>query len=151
MPRLTAKDYLRTHDRLRKLWLQDAGLFAELSPTEQRVLHDFFVPARELSDLQLLQYRDAVTTALPSLPHQAGRALSRFWETTTHVGMKRVARAKAPTGGRKVKQADRHLVVKPLVRPEIDAQKMARAYINLAYDLNKAKDDTKSDETKLES
>jgi hypothetical protein len=78
MSRLTAKNYLRAHDRLRKFWLRDPSLFAELTPMEQWQLHDFFLPHRELSDLQLLQHRDAVTAERPSLPHQAGRALSRF-------------------------------------------------------------------------
>jgi hypothetical protein len=117
MPRLTANDYLRTHDRLRKLWLQDEGVFAELSPTDQWLLHDFFMPSRERSDLELLMYRESVTTERPSLPHQAGRALSRFWESTARVGMHRVARAKAPTSAGRVRQADRKLVVKALARP----------------------------------
>ena len=137
MPRLTAKNYLRTHDRLRKLWLRDEGVFAELSPTDQWLLHDFFVPRREQSDLELLMYRESVTTKRPSLPHQAGRDLSRFWEFTAQLGVKRVRCAKAKVPLRRVKQADRKLTVKPLAQPEVDAKKLARAFIYLGQSIAK--------------
>ncbi|MFL6098595.1 MAG: hypothetical protein ACJ71T_01420 [Actinomycetales bacterium] len=135
MPRLTAKQYLKTHDRIRRLWLQIPSVFAEISPIDQWLLHDFFVPDRDLSDLELLAYRDRVAEQRPSLPHQAGRALSRFWEAAAHAGLLRVRRAKVPAGvTKRVRQADRHLVVKPLVRPEIDVHKLARAFLWMAYD-----------------
>jgi hypothetical protein len=57
MPRLPTKNYIRTHDRLRKLRLRDPALFAELSPTEQWQLHDFFKSDKDWSDLELLQHR----------------------------------------------------------------------------------------------
>lgn len=137
MSRLTAKDYLRTHDRVRKLWSQDSSLFAELTPMEQWQLHDFFKPDKAWSDLELLQHRDAITKERPSLPHQAGRALAKFWETTARLGVRRVARAKAPAGNKRVKQGDRRLIAKALVHPEPDLEKLAQAYINLAYDMAK--------------
>lgn len=138
MPRLTAKDYLRTHDRLRKLWLRDPSLFAELTPMEQWQLHDFFGPDRDPGDLELLAHREAITVQHPSLPHEAGRALTRFWETSARVAMKRVARTKAPAGPTKrVRQQDRKFTIKPLARSELDAQKLSRAFIWLAHDLAK--------------
>ncbi len=133
MPRLTTREYLRTHDKLRRLWLRDPSLFAERTPTEQWLLHDFFKPDRDLTDLQLLQHRDEITQQRPSLPHQAGRALNRFWDATAQLAVKRVARAKAPAApAKRVRQADRHLTVKSIVKPELDAKKLARAYIWLA-------------------
>jgi hypothetical protein len=133
MPRLTTREYLRTHDKLRRLWLRDPSLFAELSPTEQWLLHDFFKPDRVLTDLELLQHRDEITQQRPSLPHQAGRALNQFWDATAQLAVKRVARAKAPAApARRVRQADRHLSVKAIVKPELDAKKLARAFIWLA-------------------
>lgn len=135
MPRLTARQYLKTHDRLRSLWLRDARLFSELSPKDQWLLHDFFVPDRELSNLELLQYREAITKERPSLPHQAGRALERFWTTTANVAVKRVRTAKVPAGPRKrVRQEDRHFTIKPLARSEIDLPKLARAFRYVAED-----------------
>jgi hypothetical protein len=107
------------------------------TPTEQWIIHEYFMPDRDLSDLQLLMHRDAVTTARPSLPHQAGRALSRFWEMTARLGMKRVARAKATPPAKHVRQADSRLIVKPLVRPELAAKEPVRPYVNLARDIAK--------------
>lgn len=78
MPRLTAKQYLRSHDQLRRLWLKNTVVFSYISPVEQWQLHDFFKPDRDWTDLRLLQHRDAITTSRPSLPHQAGRALNHF-------------------------------------------------------------------------
>jgi integrase len=110
-------------------------LYAELSPTDQWLLHDFFQPDRVLTDLELLQHRDEITQQRPSLPHQAGRALERFWATAAQVGLKRVARAKVPAGpAKRVRQADRQIVVKGLVRPEVDVEKLARAFLRLAGD-----------------
>jgi hypothetical protein len=133
MPRLSTREYLRVHDKLRRLWLRDPSLFAEISPTDQWLLHDFFRPDRDLTDLELLQHRDEITEQRPSLPHQAGRALNRFWDATAQLAVKRVARAKAPaTPAKRVRQADRHLSVKAIVKPDLDAKKLARAYIWLA-------------------
>jgi len=133
MPRLTARQYLQAHDKLRRLWPRDPSLFAEVSPTDQWLLHDFFKPDRGLTDLEMLRHRDVITQQRPSLPHQAGRALSRFWDTTARVGLKRVAKSKAPaTPAQRVRQADRHLVVKALVKPEIDVKKLARVFVMLA-------------------
>lgn len=132
MPRLAAKDYLRTHDRLRKLWLHDLRLFAELTPTDQWQLHDFFRPDKDWSDLQLLQHRDAVTAERPSLPHQAGRALEKFWTLCVSRAVKQVRTAKAPAGSAtRVRQEDRQISIKAVARPEIDVEKLARAYIYL--------------------
>lgn len=104
------------------------------------MLHDFFKPDKDWSDLQLLQHRDAITEQRPSLPHQAGRTLARFWETTAQVGLQRVQAAKQPAGsGKRVRQTDRHITVKALARPEIDAHQLARAFIHLARDFEKTR------------
>lgn len=138
MPRLTAKNYLRTHDRLRKLWLQDPRLFAEPSPNEQWQLHDFFKPDKNWSDLELLQHREAITVERSSLPHQAGRALAKFWATSAKVAMKRVRAAKVPAGSiKRMRQEDRQISVKAVARPVLDPHKLARAFIGLAQDIAK--------------
>ena len=138
MPRLTSKNYLRTHDRLRRLWLHDPRVFAELAPMEQWQLYDFFKPDKDWSDLELLQHREAITAERPSLPQRAGRALEKFWGTSAARALVQVRTAKAPAGNAKrVRQEDRSLTVKAVARPEIDAHKLARAYIGLARDLAK--------------
>ena len=138
MPRLTTKNYLRAHDRLRKLWLQDIRLFAELTPTEQWHLHDFLKPDKDWSDLELLQHREAITKQRPSLPHQAGRALEKFWSRSANLAVKRVRAAKVPAGpAKRTNLRDRKISVKAVARPEIDTKKLARAYIQLARDMAK--------------
>lgn len=64
--------------------LRGERVSAELSPTDQWLLHDFFKLSYVLSDLELLAYREAVQAVRPRLPHQAGRALSRFGEPPLH-------------------------------------------------------------------
>jgi len=145
MPRLTTKQYLRTHDQLRRLWVKNPIVFSHITPTEQWQLHDFFRPDKDWTDLQLLQHRDEVTASRPSLPHQAGRALNRFWDKAAAVGLKQVRAAKAPAAvaAKRVKQQDRHLTVRVVARPEIDTKKLARAYINLAINMQKRRDQDK--------
>jgi hypothetical protein len=76
----------------------------------------------------------------PSLPHQAGKALARFWEAAAAWGLARVRRAhESPLPRKRVRQADRRLVVRPLVRSELDAHQLARAVMGLAYDRAKNK------------
>ena len=105
-------------------------MFAEISPTDQLLLHDYFKPDKGWSDLELLQHKEKVTKEHPSLPHQAGRALSRFWDVTTQLAMRRVAKAKAPVApAKRLPQSQRRITVKPLVKPEIDVKKLARAYV----------------------
>jgi hypothetical protein len=67
MPRLTAREYLMAHDKLRRLWLRDPALFAAISPTDRWLLHHFFKPDRDLTDLELLQHRDEITQRRPGL------------------------------------------------------------------------------------
>lgn len=135
MPRLTPNNYLKTYDRLRRLWLRDPRLFAELTPKDQWFLFDYFQLHRDLTDLQLLQHREQVTKARPSLPHQAGRALAHFWEVAAREGLKRVRATNVPT--KVVPQKDRSISVKPLVQPEIDIEKLARAFLRLAEDMKR--------------
>jgi hypothetical protein len=40
MPRQTSADYYHAHEQLRRFWLTHEGLYGELSPTEQWLLHD---------------------------------------------------------------------------------------------------------------
>ena len=114
-------------------------MFAELSPTDQWLLHDFFKPSRERSDLALLAQPESAIALRPSLPHQAGRALSRFWVATARLGVQRVARAKAPASPGRVCQADRKLTVKALARPEVEVQKLVKPLRYLVEDIAKKK------------
>lgn len=129
MPRLTSTHYLQLHHRLRKLWLKDHGLFADLTPVEQWMLHDFFKPDSGLSNTDLIAHRKRVTAARPGLPQQAGKALARF----DQLSKTKTPTSKAhSTSGRK----SRSFTLKPIVNPEPDAKKLARAFWMLAEHLN---------------
>lgn len=132
MPRLNAKTYLKIHQRLRRLWLHDQRLFAELTPAEQWYLHDFFTPDRDHPDEELLRHRKAVTAQRPALPQQAGRALQKFWSTTAARTLTKVRAAKAPRVPAKQRRlADRTISVAAVARPEIDTKLLAKAFIEL--------------------
>lgn len=134
MPRLTAKQYLKAHDQLRRFWLRDNRLFAELTPTEQWQLHDYFKPDKDWSDLELLAHREQISKERPSLPHQAGRALAKFHDKAAHFALGKVHRAKHPVPAKIRKQGERNISLKAVVRPEIDAHKLTRAFVNLALE-----------------
>lgn len=134
MPRLTAKRYLYARDQLRRFWLTDEGLYAELTPTEQWQLHDYFQPGKDWPAEQLLKHRAQITKERPSLPHQAGRALSKFQERVAQVALLRVRGAKRPIAAGRPSRGERHLEVKAVVRPEPDLKKLSRALIAVALE-----------------
>lgn len=119
MPRLTAQDYYRHYQALRRIWQERPELFARLTPEEQWQLHDYFQPSVELTEAVALEHRKSITKQQPSLPARAGKILARF-----HASL----RSNQPILGK-----DRH--VGALARPTIDDQKIARACIELARHL----------------
>ena len=121
------------HHQLRQYWLEDPAPYACLSPNEQWELHDFFQPYKALRDAELVAHRQAVSQRSPSLPQRAGRTLKRF-ETATKIIADWRARPPAQPTATKHKRAAQgdSVEVWPLVRPEIDATKIARALIALA-------------------
>lgn len=78
MPRLTNKQFLDIHHKLRRLWLDDPRLFAELIINEQWHLHDFFGPDYDWPDDKMLIRRGYMTKIEPSLPQKAGRTHANF-------------------------------------------------------------------------
>lgn len=124
MPRLPTKDYISIHNYLHDLWLDHRPLYSLLTPNQQHYLHEFFAPAKDLDDKQLREHRKAVTKTQPSLPHCAGRALRDL--DLIMEGKKQPVLLKAPDGrGGQIR-------VRPLMRPEIDYDKLARALMQTA-------------------
>lgn len=74
MPRTIAKAYLDAHHDLHKLWLKDQSIFAELTAQGQWLLHDYFRPASNLTNAELVIHRKAISIQRRSLPQQAGKA-----------------------------------------------------------------------------
>lgn len=85
-----------------------------------------------------MQYREQISELRPSLPQQAGRSLSSFFERSADVAVQRVRAGKAPAvASERRRQDERNLWVRAAVQPELDAHKVARAFINLAMDKTK--------------
>jgi hypothetical protein len=135
MPRQTSATYYRIHKQLRHFWLDRDRLYAELSPTEQWLLHNYFQPSKDLTKEQLLVHRDEITKRRPGLPQQAGRAYAKFQSAAAawavHAVRARHA-ALAPAG--RTKRGERLISVKAVVRPEPDYPKLARALLKMAED-----------------
>jgi hypothetical protein len=148
MPRLSDRQYLKAYRQLRRFWLHDSSIFSYLSSAEQWQSHAFFQPSHELTDQELLGHRVTITGERPSLPHQAGRALAKLHVRSVVVAVRRqrvhLASKRPPT-----KQAARHLTVQPPARPAVDAEKLARAFIWLAHDLERRRQSEPDDQDRF--
>jgi hypothetical protein len=74
MPRLDHIEYSNRRTLLGILWCDHDPAFCRLSPGEQRDLHTYFAPLRELDVAQLKALRLSVTKLDASLPQRAGQA-----------------------------------------------------------------------------
>ena len=141
MPRLTNHDYLQRHQFLKDLWNSDFQcLFGVLSSSRQWLIHRYYQPAKDLTTEELLAYRKTITTAEPTLPHRASRALHymvRVYELA-HAQyqvanrnpqvFRRALRPYLPSS----RVGKRTYYITAIARPEPDYERMARARIALA-------------------
>jgi hypothetical protein len=132
MPRLSNTQYLQAHHDLQRLWQHDRAVFAELTPVEQWQLHDFFRPSKDLTDEQLLTHRRVISQTRPSLPQQAGRALHRLEEYLAVRSTSSQQSSRVPAIRRFGARREHHIVVKAVVRPEIDVDKLVRLMLEVA-------------------
>jgi hypothetical protein len=123
MPKLTNEDYLKRHDLLGRLWEQNQRAYSYLSYQQQRDLHDYYVPTKSLTDLELLAHRKRVTKQNPSLPQRASRAFAalRQGKVTKPISVS--------------ESRGRQISARALARPEIDAKKLARALLQMAEEM----------------
>ena len=135
MPRVTFSQYLGRRQLLVvEYWENDAWAFTELEPHEQWELYEYFQPHKHPTEAELRQYLASIP-ADSSLPQRAGRAFKRI-ELTLKIPAAQRAEARRQPG---VKGAP--VKIKPLVQPEPDFRKIARALIQLArYQLEQEKD-----------
>lgn len=127
MARLTNQHYLLIHRQLRKAWLEVPHCISWLTPTEQWQLHDFFQPANQLTEVELLAHRRDITKRRPTLPSQAGRALAKLYRIAqTSQLIKQVT----PIGH------GRHIAVYGLVNPELDLEALAHILVDIATHLD---------------
>jgi hypothetical protein len=127
VPRLSNKDYLERHVRLKQLWQRHQSAFSVLSYAQQIELHRFFVPGKELTEAQLRAHRTSVTAQEPSLPNRASKLYMRLLSQRSTGTL---VTAKAAAGGH------RQIRVRSIARPEPDIRKLARAFVALAEQLH---------------
>jgi hypothetical protein len=143
MPRLSARKYLQASKRLRRYWYHQQMAYGYLTAAEQWQLHDFFKPTKDWTDDEVLAHRAEITTQRPSLPHQAGRALAKIDEIAPQLAVIGVRRRHAPPAKparrTNVRDQDRHITVRAVVKPEIDTERLAKVVIAMAEHLAKQK------------
>ncbi len=118
MARLTNKEYLLRRKFLQALWEHEKGqnAFSYLDPNRQMILHSYYATAKhEWTDEQVLEYRK---TRSNSEAFSAGKAFNELYRIVT--------------GQTKVQRTTRVL---PLVRPDVDIDKLARVFIMIAKDM----------------
>lgn len=112
------------------VWFGRAKL--ELPVIEQMELHAYFAPMRELTDAEAIAFRKQATIERPYLPSRAGKVWAKAVMLLDHPPMR------APTEIRKKGQRvpprspESRVIVKALVRPEIDTKRIAEILVNLA-------------------
>lgn len=133
--RLTDKTYLRQRRSLRQLWLQRAHTFSRVPISDQRVIHDFYLPGGDASDGELLEHRRIVTAEQPSLPNRAGKALRRLdpalKPSTPSPSSRRRNRVAVGALGRDIS-------VRAVLRPEPDIVRLASAFMSVATQIEEA-------------
>lgn len=98
------------------------AVFSLLSPTAQLELHRFFLPTVDIQEDELASYRDYINKLEPSLAHKAGKHFKEFTRPSPEV-------AEIITKSRKFE-------LRPIMKPEPDLQKLARAFVRLAEKRN---------------
>jgi hypothetical protein len=126
MPGLTDHDYLNLQRWLTIIWSEHQPVFSLISPVEQWMLHDFFVPSWSLADEELIAFRAKVSSERPGLPAAAGRAAARLNARLE------AAQASSPVGV----EGKRQVKVYAAVRPSVDTGSLARALLVAAETLD---------------
>lgn len=133
MPRLTDSHYLEIHHHVRRVWLEDPHPLSALSANEQWDIHRYFAPDADLSDDELLVHRRRVTRFEPNTPARAGRAYGKLLRAIDaeekFVPAPRFPRKKYQRGEAGL------LTVRAVVRPKLDVEQLARALIEIAFEV----------------
>jgi hypothetical protein len=105
-------------------------VFGFLNYQEQRYLHDYFVPSQDLTDVELIEHRAAVTAECSSLPQCAGRALRQL-----RLELEAPTPVRIPAGSTR-SSGKRQVVVRAIARPEINEDRFVQALLKAAWDLD---------------
>jgi hypothetical protein len=122
MAKLTNRQYLSRHARLRHVWNEDHRFFTLLTYQQQRDLHDYFQPTKDWTDQEPIDHRHKVSRADPGIPQRAGRALK---------AMLRPENQPRPRPATTTKSRVKNITVHPLAKPELDVEKLAMALVGM--------------------
>ena len=100
------------------MWDTHPQLFSLLSPTSQLELHRFFLPTVDIEEYELASYRDYINKREPSLAHKAGKHFKEFTRPRPEV--------------KEIITRRKQVVVRSIMKPEPDLQKLAKAFVRLA-------------------
>jgi hypothetical protein len=123
--------------------------FLTLTYNQQRDLHDFYCPAKDLTDAELLAHRETITKQWPNLPQRAGKAYRKA--ERIYLEAMRIAdgdeaiftaymRSKEHHFVGKPDRKGRRITLAPLARPDLDARAIAKAVLALANELTQNPD-----------
>ncbi len=130
MSRLSNQSYLLKRSQLRNHWLDEPyRAFFLLTPSEQWVLHLYYLLSEQLSDEALIEHREDISVYDPSLPQRAGRALARLNLLTKRLETYRAT----PKPERKKKNAPYELLVLSEVHPVINVDQVAKILLNYKW------------------
>ncbi len=129
MPRLTDTHYLELHGMLRHYWLENRFVYGILPISGQQAIHDYFQPSKDLTEEQLIAHRRVVSTTNSSLPQRAGRAFKHFEQAVQYATQYQARRE--TMNGKKRKPLGKVRIF-PVIRPEPDYHKLARALLSEA-------------------
>jgi hypothetical protein len=104
------------------MWSTHPQLFSLLSPTAQLELHCFFLPTVDIEEHELASYRDYINKVEPSLAHKAGKHFKDFTRPRPEVA--------------EIISKSKNFELRPIMKPEPDLQKLARAFVKRAEDLS---------------
>lgn len=142
MARIGPEAHLVRKSLLALLWLEAPQFFALVPPVAQWEIHSFCAPAVDLSDEQVLAHIAEASRREPSLPNRVGKHRAHFSNLhSAHVGMVGagnwpairllLSRDLVAAAGPDVESVGAGVHVFPVVRPEIDMQKLARTFLEL--------------------
>lgn len=164
MPRLTDKDYLLRRRFLQELWEYDETqkFYALLTPNKQYSLHSYYATSKQdFNNNDAIEYRSRRDD---SSAFSSGKAFNELYRIVVseamHAGLacdfddlkmltkkipqlnkmlrdSRMRKVASPKGAKKA--TSNGVRVFPLVRQEIDVEKLAMALIEIAKEINKTK------------
>jgi len=138
----TATTCLARHRQLRCFWMDHQTLFAVLPQDQQRQVHAYFVPTKDLPDAELILHRRAMIKQRPSLSARAGKAFTRMEDVyreskTRSQGDTDALAAVIWAPATKVSKSTdngHHIEIAAIAQPELDIQLIVSALIEHAIE-----------------